>query len=261
MAKRKMTKHWEEIKSQYVNALCFSKESGLYTRVVSDNEQADDIIYRPQGYFGYVTDEIDIPEGDFRIQIDSNFGYGSLAYLSASLSYKGKVVLEFDTEKLYVLRHSSVSYLSLPLYDWNSLFESLISAYKQALTGHYQTSSIAYIEEIGDMLDQKEIMVRKTFEKEDPTKWEGDFLITLHAGRKLKDLLEGFDQAAQIDGIITKYLLNLCRKFVLKVTSLSLDLDDIRTSQLSECLIPVHQFMCKNKAGAEYLGMFLGINS
>lgn len=261
MAKRKMTKHWEEIKSQYVNALCFSKENGLYTRVVSDNEQADDIIYRPQGYFGYVTDEIDIPEGDFRIQIDSNFGYGSLAYLSASLSYKGKVVLEFDTEKLYVLRHSSVSYLSVPLYDWNSLFESLISAYKQALTGHYQTSSIAYIEEIGDMLDQKEIMVRKTFEKEDPTKWEGDFLITLHAGRKLKDLLEGFDQAAQIDGIITKYLLNLCRKFVLKVTSLSLDLDDIRTSQLSECLIPVHQFMCKNKAGAEYLGMFLGINS
>jgi hypothetical protein len=261
MAKRKMTKHWEEIKSQYVNALCFSKENGLYTRVVSDNEQADDIIYRPQGYFGYVTDEIDIPEGDFRIQIDSNFGYGSLAYLSASLSYKGKVVLEFDTEKLYVLRHSSVSYLSLPLYDWNSLFESLISAYKQALTGHYQTSSIAYIEEIGDMLDQKEIMVRKTFEKEDPTKWEGDFLITLHAGRKLKDLLEGFDQAAQIDGIITKYLLNLCRKFVLKVTSLSLDLDDIRTSQLSECLIPVHQFMCKNKAGAEYLGMILRINS
>lgn len=261
MAKRKMTKHWEEIKSQYVNALCFSKENGLYTRVVSDNEQADDIIYRPQGYFGYVTDEIDIPEGDFRIQIDSNFGYGSLAYLSASLSYKGKVVLEFDTEKLYVLRHSSVSYLSVPLYDWNSLFESLISAYKQALTGHYQTSSIAYIEEIGDMLDQKEIMVRKTFEKEDPTKWEGDFLITLHAGRKLKDLLEGFDQAAQIDGIITKYLLNLCRKFVLKVTSLSLDLDDIRTSQLSECLIPVHQFMCNNKAGAEYLGMFLGINS
>lgn len=257
MAKRKMTKHWEEIKNQYVNALCFSKEKGLYTRVISDEEQVDDIIYRPQGYYGYVTDEIDIPEGDLHIQIDSNFGYGNMAYLSATLTYKGKVVLGFDTNKLYVLRHSSVSYLSVPLYDWDSLFELIISAYKQALTSHYQTSSIDYIDEIGDMLDKKEIMVRKTFEIEDPTKWEGDFLITLHAGRKLKDLLDGFDQAAQIDGVITKYLLNLCRKFILKVTSLSLDLDDIRTSQLSECLIPAHQFMCKNGAGAEYLSMIL----
>ncbi len=261
MAKRKMTRHWEEIKNQYINGLCFSKENGLYTRIISDDEQSDDIIYRPHGYYGYVSDEIDIPDSDLHIQIDSNFGYGSMAYLSASLSYKGKVALELDTEKLYVLRHSSVSYLSVPLYDWDSLFESIISTYKQALTGHYQTSSIKYIEEIGYMLEKKEIFVRKTFKEGKNTKWEGDFLITLHAGRKLKDLLEGFDQAVQIDGVITKNLLNLCRKFVLKVTSLSLDLDDIRTSQLSECLIPVHKFMCQNKSGAEYLGMSLRINS
>lgn len=260
MAKRKMTKHWEEIKNQYVNGLCFSKENGLYTRLISEGEESDDIIYRPHGYYGYVSDEIDIPENDLHIQIDSNFGYGSMAYLSATLTYKGKTVLGFDMDKLYVLRHSSISCLSVPIYNWDNLFKSIISAYKQALSDQYQTSSIAYIEEIGDMLDKKEIMVRKTFENEDPTKWEGVFLITLYAGRKLKDLIEGFDQAAQIDGVITKYLLNLCRKFVLKVTTLSLDLDDIRTSQLSECLIPVHQFMCKNKAGAEYLEMILRIN-
>ena len=161
-----MTKHWEEIKSQYVNALCFSKENGLYTRVISESEQSDDIIYRPHGYYGYVSDEIDIPETNLHIQIDSNFGYGNMAYLSATLTYKGKVVLGFDTNKLYVLRHSSVSDLSVSLYDWNSLFEAIISAYKQALTGRYQTSSIEYIEEIGDVLDKKEIMVRKTFENE-----------------------------------------------------------------------------------------------
>lgn len=257
MAKRQMTKRWEEIKNQFVKGLCFSKENGLYTRIISDGEQADDIIYRPHGYYGYVSDGINIPRSDLYIQIDSNFGYGSMAYFSAKLTYKGKVVLDFDTDKLYVLRHSGVSDLSVSLYDWNSLFELIISSYKQALSGHYQTSSIAYIEGISDMLDKNEIMVRNTFEKEDPTKWEGDFLITLHAGRKLKDLLEGFDQAAQIDNIIVQSLLNLCRKYVSKVASLSLDLDDTRTSQMSECLIPVHQFMCKNNAGAEYLGIIL----
>lgn len=257
MAKRKMTKHWEEVKGQYVNGLCFSKENGLYTRLISDDEESDDIIYRPHGYYGYVSDKIDIPEGDLHIQIDSNFGYGSMAYLSASLSYKGKVFLEFDTEKLYVLRHCSVSYISVPSYEWDSLFESIISAYKQALTGNYQTSSIAYIEEIGDMLDKKEIMVRKTLEKEESIKWESDFQITLHVGRKLKDLLEGVDQAAQIDGVITKYLMNICRRFILKVTSLSLDFNDIRISQLSEYILSVHKFMCANAGGIEYLSMIL----
>lgn len=261
MAKRKMTNRWEEIKSQYVNGLCFSKEKGLYTRIIAEGEQADDIIYRPHGYYGFVSDEIDILECDLHIQINSNFGYRSKAYLSAMLICKGKVVLSFDTDKLYVLNHSSVSELSVPLYDWDSLFESIIVAYKQALSGLYQTSSIVYIEEIGGMLDKKEILVRKTFEKEEPTKWEGDFLITLHAGRKLKDLLDGFDQATQINNVITRYLLGLCRKYVLKVSSLSLDFDDIRTSQMSECLIPVHKFMCQNKVGAEYLRMILRINS
>ncbi len=261
MAKRQMTKQWEEIKGQFVNGLCFSKEKGLYTRLISDGEQADDIIYRPHGYYGYVSDGIKIPDSDLHIQIDSNFGYGSMAYLSATLTYKGKIVLDFNTNKLYVLRHSSISDLSVSIYDWDYLFELIISAYKQALLDNYLTSSIAYIEEISDMLDRNEIMVRRTFEKEEPTKWEGKFLITLHAGRKLKDLLEGFGQATQIDGVIAKSLLNLCRKYVSQVTSLSLDLNDTRTSQMSECLIPVHQFMCQNKAGAEYLGIIFNIKS
>lgn len=256
-----MTKCWEEIKNRYVNGLCFSKEKGLYTRIIPEDEQADDIIYRPHGYYGFVSDVINIPEGNLRIQIDSNFGFGSMSYLSATLTYEGKVALGFDTEKLYVLRRSRVSDLSVSLYDWDSLFESIISVYKQALSGHYHTSSIAYIEEIGEMLDKKEILVRKTFEKEDSIKLEGDSQISLYAGRKLKDLLEGFGQAGQIDSVISTHLLNLCRKFVLKLTSLSLDIDDISISQMSECLIPIHKFMCQNKAGAEYLRMILRINS
>ncbi len=261
MAKRKMTNRWEEIKSQYVNGLCFSKEKGLYTRIIAEGEQADDIIYRPHGYYGFVSDEIDIPECDLHIQINSNFGYRSKAYLSAMLICKGKVVLSFDTDKLYVLNHSSVSALSVPLYDWDSLFESIIVAYKQALSGLYQTSSIAYIEEIGDMLDKKEIMVRKTFEKEEPTKWEGDFLITLHAGRKLKNLLDGFDLAVQPDEIIIKYLKALCHKYLTKVFSQTFDTNDKRISLLSESLLAIHKFMCQNKAGNEYLEYLFGKKS
>ena len=261
MAKRKMTKHWEEVKNQYVNCLCYSQEKGLYTKPVLCDEQAEGLLYRPHGYYGYVSDPIDIPEIDLHIQIESNFGYGSMTYLYATLTYKVKAVLNFEIDKLYVLRHSSVMYISVPEYDWNTLFDKIISAYKQVSSGHYQTSSVAYIEELDGMLEQESINVRKTFEKEDPAKWEGDFMIALHAGRKLSDLIKGFDQAAPIDEVLTKHLLDMCRKYVAKIATLSLDLDDVRVSQMSESLHSVHDFMCKKGAGAEYLGIILKMNS
>ena len=260
MAKRKMTKHWEEVKSQYVYCLCYSQERGLFTRPVPVDKQAEGLLYRPHGYYGYVSDSIDLPEINLHIQIESNFGYGSMAYLYATLTYKGNTVLDFELDKLYVLRHSSVRYLSVPAYDWNALFEKIISAYKKVSYGHYQTSSVAYIEELDKMLEQDSINVRKKFEKEEPAKWEGEFLITLHAGRKLSDLLNGLSQAAPIDEFLTKQLLDLCRKYVTKIIALSFDLDDVRVSQMSESLHSVHDFMCQKGAGAEYLGLILKIN-
>ena len=75
--------------------------------------------------------------------------------------------------------------------------------------------------------------------------------------KKIEDLLKGIELGEVKDPVVQKYLLNLCRKYIVKLKNLKLDYEDSRTSQLSEFLLAIHKFMCENKAGTEYLNMIL----
>ena len=82
-------------------------------------------------------------------------------------------------------------------------------------------------------------------------------MIVLHAGKKIQDLLKGFEVAEVSDSTVLKYTMNLCRKYIKNVKNLTLDYEDSRTSQLSETLLSIHKFMCQNKEGIEYLNLLL----
>ena len=159
--------------------------------------------------------------------------------------------------KLYVLNNCSISTLDAPVYSWNLLFEKIIDAYNRASLNNLTTAAIAYIDELSDMLDRDEILVKGNIDKEKPTQWDGTFLISLHVGGKIQDLLKGLEAAEASDPTMLKYAMNLCRKYIVKVKSQTLDYEDSRTSQLSESLLSVHKFMCTNKGGIEYLSMIL----
>lgn len=60
MATRKNTQFWEDNKPTYPLCLCYSLEKGLYTKRLTENEESDELLYRPQGYVGFVNDPIDI---------------------------------------------------------------------------------------------------------------------------------------------------------------------------------------------------------
>lgn len=253
MAKSKMTQRWEKIKHQYDKCLCYSKQKGLYTRTFIEGEHEDDILYRPHGFMGYVSDLVDIPEMNLQITINSNFGYGRREYHFAVIQYKGKNILNFDQAYIYVLNRCSVANFSVPIYDWNALFDKIIAGSKLATSDKYKTSAITYIDELANMFDKPQINVRSYLCDNNPTQWKGEFLITLHSGQKIKNLLDGFNLAAPPEFIIRGQLMELCRKYLKKVSSQTFDITDKRMSQLSEVLLAIHQFMCQNKAGLEYL--------
>ena len=215
-------------------------------------------MYRPQGYAGYVINKIEIPGRNIEITILSNFGYGSASYLRAAVNFGNRRILDFELSKLYVLRNCSVSTLDVPSYSWDLLFEKIINAYNTASLDNLTTSAIAYIDELNDMLDKNEISIKGSLDSDKPSKWDGTFLISLFAGRKIQDLVGGLEAAEVSDSIVLKYTMNLCRKYLAKVKTLTLDYEDSRTSQLSESLLSVHKFMCANKGGKEYLSMILG---
>lgn len=257
MATRKTTLYWKENKNQYTRCLCYSDKCGLYTDTIPEGENPDELLYRPQGYAGYVINKIEIPGRNVEITILSNFGYGSASYLRAAVNFGNRRILDFDISKLYVLNNCSISTLDVPTYSWNLLFEKIIDAYNRASLDILTTEAIAYIDELSDMLDSEEISVKGTIDKEKPTQWDGTFLISLHVGGKIQDLLKGLKAAEVSDSTVLKYTMNLCRKYILNVKGQTLDYEDSRTSQLSDSLLSVHKFMCANKGGAEYLSMIL----
>lgn len=257
MATRKTTLYWKENKNQHTRCLCYSDKFGLYTDIIPEGENPDELLYRPQGYAGYVINKIEIPGRNIEITILSNFGYGSASYLRAAVNFGNRRILDFDMSKLYVLNHCSIATFDVPVYSWNLLFEKIIKAYNIAPLDNLTTSAIAYIDELSDMLDRDEILVKSNIDKEKPTKWDGAFLISLHAGGKIEDLLKGLEAAEVSDPTVLKYTMYLCRKYILNVKAQTLDYEDSRTSRLSESLLSVHKFMCANKGGTEYLSMIL----
>ena len=257
MAKRKNTQHWEEIKTQYTKCLCYSDKYGLYTETVPEGSNPEELLYRPQGYTGYVINKIRIPDRNIEITILTNFGYGSASYHRAAIHFDNRRILDFELSKLYVLNNCSVSTLDVPTYRWDILFEKIINACNNASQDSLTTSAIAYIDGLSDMLDKDEISIKGEIDKEKPTKWEGTFLVTLFAGKKIQDLVKGLETAEVSDLTVLKYTMNLCRKYITKVKTQTLDFEDSRTSLLSDYLLAVHKFMCANEGGIEYLSMIL----
>lgn len=257
MATRKTTQHWENIKSQYTKCLCYSESEGLYTKRILDGETSDELLYSPQGYVGFVNDKIVIPGQDIEIEIQSNFGFRSASYLRAVFMKNGRYLLDFDLSKSNILNNCSVKTFDVPLYDWDGLFSKLVNAYKLSSIESYTTSSIAYLEGLSEMLDKNEVIIKGNLEEKNSTQWKGDLLVRLHVGNKIKDLLRGLKFANISDSIVVEHSLNLCRKYILKVKSLVLDYGDSRVSQISETLMIIHQYMCENKAGIEYLSLLL----
>ena len=257
MATRKTTLYWKENKNQYTRCLCYSDKCGLYTDTIPEGENPDELLYRPQGYAGYVINKIEIPGQNVEISILSNFGYGSASYLRATVNFGNRRILDFDMSKLYVLNNCSIATLDVPVYSWNLLFEKIIDVYNRASLNNLTTAAIAYIDELSDMLDRDEVSVKGYIDKEKSTKWDGAFLVSLFAGKKIQDLVKGLEVAEVTNPTVLKYTMNLCRKYITKVKTQTLDYEDSRTYQLSEYLLSVHQFMCANKGGIEYLSMIL----
>ena len=126
MATRKTTLYWKENKNQYTRCLCYSDKCGLYTDTIPEGENPDELLYRPQGYAGYVINKIEIPGRNIEITILSNFGYGSASYLRASINFGNRRILDFDLSKIYVLNNCSITTIDVPTYNWNLLFEKII---------------------------------------------------------------------------------------------------------------------------------------
>lgn len=257
MSKRTVTQYWKENKDYYPFCLCYTPEKGLFIGRFFEDEESQTILLRCHGIKYRNTMKCEVPEIRTSITINSDFTSNIYGYLNASIETNGHLLLDFDTEKLYVLNQCSIKTIRVPNYEWEDLFNRIIIKWRNSSSNIYDTSIIGYIDAISEMLDQDEISVKGYLYKDKYTTWKGKYIITLHAGNKIYDLLANLEKAKPIDDVVKKHLKKLCIKFLNIMASLQYNLEDSRLSQLSATLLAIHKFLNQIKEDKEYLKYIL----
>lgn len=253
---RPNTAIWENIKSEHTTCLCYSESKGLYVSPIYLASE-EKILFLPHGYKGFWEKEVQIPKDNLSIKIKTNFGYSSMTYMKAIVERDGKRLLDFDKSKFFILNNCSVMTLDVEHYAWEKLFGKIISISKGFDSTVCSTSFLSYVEEINNILYNKEILIRGSFIKEKTIKWNGDYMITLFAAKKIIDLIMGCQLADITDEYFIDKIKKLCYIWIQKIQSINIDLHDSRTSQLSNCLFTIHEFMIHNNKGLEFLEYFI----
>lgn len=75
--------------------------------------------------------------------------------------------------------------------------------------------------------------------------------------KKIEDLIKGCQLASITDEYFIDKTNELCHKWLQKIQSINIDLRDNRTTQLSDCLFAIHDFMIRNGKGLEFVGYFI----
>ena len=240
----------------YMDCLCYTHEKGLFVQRLNQNENPEELVYRPHSKYGRNTDKVVVPDLNLEIEFQSKFGC-SLSYLRAIIKSNSRLVLDFDLIKLNVLNYCSVKTHDVLAGDWSALFEKILSGYKRSLVKEFTTTSIAYIKELDALLDKDELTIKGDLYRQHESCWKGCFEIALFAGNKIRDLLSGLDEAGIKDVTVVKFMLNLCKDYIVKIKNLSLDYNDSRVSQVSETLLQIHKFMFENEGKVDYLSLLL----
>lgn len=245
---------WEETKFEYNHCLCYSEARGLYvTRIPLASKE--DVLFLPHDHKGFWEKQVSLTKENLTILVETNFGYGSRTYMRAIIERDGQRLLDFDKSKMYILNNCSVMTLDVKPYEWEELFNKIISISKEFIPD--QCTSSAYVEEIDSILNKKEILIKTTFDKEKATIWDDEYLVTLFAANKIRDLIKGYNMANITDKYFSDKCTQLYKNFLQKIQKIEINPSDSRTIQLAETLFMIHEYMAKNEKGIDFLWHFI----
>ncbi|MBO8458863.1 MAG: hypothetical protein IAA73_00795 [Bacteroidetes bacterium] len=243
---------WEE--SVHNSCLCYSEAKGFYVSNIFCASK-EEVLFLPHGNKGFWKKQVQIQKENLTIQIETNFGYASRTYMRAIVERDGERLLDFDLYKLYILNNCSVMTLDVEPYDWENLFNKIIFVSKGFSDSQYTSCAMSYVEELSNLLDKNEILIKGTLNRE-KIKWNGEYLVTLFAAKKIRDLIKAYNMA-NITEIFSGKCNRLYNKFLHKIQEIDIDLSDERTIQIEETLFMIHEFMAKNENGLNFLKHFI----
>lgn len=237
--------------------LCYTKENGLFTKYLGENEGQDMVLIRSHNEKWKKTLKATIPETNSTIEIRSKIGPHFYSFFYATLRVGDRIMLDFDKTKLQVLNGSGVERITAPFGDWNRLFNKIIRLYKESLCGFCTTSSIGYVDEIQSIIEKKQISIFGEFDDKHTTLWNGEYEVMMYVADKIENLLNQLQPAHIVDETFHQHCFSLCHNYLDKFADLGIDLDDTRLYHFSNALLAIHNYMFWQKKGDVFLKYYL----
>lgn len=232
----------------YVICLCYSSEKGFYTKYSSAPCGEDDVIFRSHEKRGYQDHRITVSEAETKIEINisTNFGYGHVSYLLTTISKNGLPILDFSTEKIYVINHEDVQTFVAPPKDWSNLFMQIINAIHNFQSEQYYAAAKKYVDELSKIAQTQSLTIKRfLYSGESPTRWNKKSMILLVMSDRINNLL-GQLMSAKVDRRdLISTCIELCQQYLKAIAKNYplFDLSDSRASRIEDALLIVHQFL------------------
>lgn len=223
--------------------LCYDSGKGFYTKLFYEGDDSTEILIKPYYQKGRKSTVIKTPDGINRIILKTYFTSWSTAYHKAEVFHKENRLLDFDINTLPVLNNVSTMTFCTPQQDWDLLFGKIIDSYNLYQSGKIAEKAYVFIDAISSMLNSNSIYVKGAFHQKKTTEWDKELLITLHSGRKIKDLLEGILISPIEDKELSTRINGLINAFLVKIKKQSFDFNDSRIGQISDALFSIHKYM------------------
>lgn len=197
--------------------LCYNKEKELL--YISEWSYAQDILFESYDKKGYSSNkpQFVIPQTNFSIKIETNFGYNNASYLRALMCYNSVPLLNFDNwcDSL----NGDLHYFQVEATpdNWKELFQLIIKVYNERDSWN-NNNTIKGLEQIIDLMKNIEcINVRPKPYLPNKGILNGNIAI-IHFAKKIQMILYAMHESKLDEHLHIKELLNIiCKQMLLSI--------------------------------------------
>lgn len=235
---------------EYDWCLCFSEEKGFYKKTALQISSDDKILLRSHANKGYKTIKTVLPGENIQIVVKTNLGYAGASYMYATIIKEGRLLLDFDTEKLYTLCNARLEDFCVKQGDWNALFDKIIKVLNSREV--FTQNVVEYIESLASFSVATSIRIKRNMHCSF-TLWNTEFLIILHFGNKLKNLIANLSDQSVVH--ISDKILIVCSLWLNKLNSMlkEIDLNDSRILEIAKTMHIIYEYMSSKGIRTDFL--------
>ena len=209
--------------------LNYNSDRGLYISTGTKTE--DKILLRSHSIEHERMKSFTIQEKEFKVSVWSNFACAY--YMYATIYYKGKQLLDFNPQKIFVLNHRELSRFYVPATmgrdkAWEMMFELITDVFNnREIYYQYKEPQISsYFNTLLETLTAKEVNVWGSWDINcRPTKWAKPLLSFSLFSNNLQELLQTIENDNDFYAQYKKDIILLCETFISKLKFLFNDIN------------------------------------